>query len=98
MIWTPTAMMMSAMRIVVVRSIFSRRSRNFLWLAIFSLAMIRAPEIASMRECKASEIIASEPEISPTITLKIASKKFVRINKYPAFTMTLLRVFSMMLF
>ena len=49
MISTPTAMMISAMTIVVMRSILTRWFLSFLWLANFSLIMIRKPETESVR-------------------------------------------------
>lgn len=94
----PAAMMMSAMIMVVVRSIFSRRAVNFFELAIFSLMTMRKPEIASIRLCAASEIMAREFEMRPMMMLKTASRKFVKIKRQPDFTITLLRFSFICLF
>lgn len=55
--------------------------------------MIRKPEAESTKLCTASETMARELEIKPTIILKIASRKLISINKYPDLIMVLLRFF-----
>ena len=63
--------------------------------------MIRMPEIESIRLWAASLVIAREPEISPMMTLKTASRKLVKIKSQPALIMALLlvlSVFAMMIF
>ena len=94
----PIAMMMREIIIVVVRSILARLSENFLWAANFSLIIMRNPETESVRLCMASVAIAREFDMNPTIRLKIASRKFIKINRYPAFKTFLLRSFSIVLF
>lgn len=39
------------------------------------------PEMASIKEWAASEVMAREPEIKPTARLKAARKKFTAIKK-----------------
>ena len=78
-ICTPAAIMMRAMMMVVVRSILARLA--FWRLASFSPMTTRKPETASMREWAASDVMASELASNPTMRLKTASKKFVRMNK-----------------
>ena len=60
--------------------------------------MTRNPEIESTKLCTASEAMAIEFEMRPMTIFKTASRKFVRINKYPDFKMARLRVFSICLF
>ena len=94
----PTNIMMTAMMIVVVRSILLRFFEYFFKLAIFSVIIMRIPEIESIKLCAASEIIAIEFEIRPTNKLKIESRKFIKMKRYPDFTIVLLRAFSIVLF
>lgn len=63
-------------------------------MASFSLAMMRTPEIASIKLCKESETIAREFDKSPTTRLKTASRKLVAMNQMPDLMMTRLRVVS----
>lgn len=81
MIWAPTAMMISAMIVVVTRSILARWAESLWWPASFSLTIIIMPEIASVKLWIASEAMASEFDKTPMMILKTASKKFVRINR-----------------
>ena len=39
------------------------------------------PEIESIKLCAASEMMASEPERTPTIILKIAKRKLINIKR-----------------
>ena len=80
-IWKPTNIIIIAMIIVVIRSIFSRFLVYFLKPAIFSVTIIRIPEIASIKLCKASEIMAREFDTSPTTILKIERRILIRINR-----------------
>ena len=50
-----------------------------------------SPEIASMKLCAASEIIAREFESTPMIILMIARRKLVAIKRIPDLIMTLER-------
>lgn len=93
----PAAIIISAIIIVVARSIFSRCWLYFLLAASFSLMMTSRPEMPSIRLCKASDIMANEFDKTPTMTLKIASSKLVIINKIPDLTIMLLRLFSIVI-
>lgn len=79
--WTPAAIIIIAMAIVVKRSIFSLFLEYLWWLAIFSLIITRNPEMESIKLCVASEVIAMEPDKIPTNILKIPSKKLVAMNR-----------------
>ena len=98
MIWAPTAMIISAMIIVVTRSILARWAESLWWPASFSLTIIIMPEIASVKLWIASEAMASEFDKKPMIILKTASKKLTKMNKKPALTIIWLRFAFMYLF
>ena len=94
----PAAIIIRAIIMVVMRSIFSRFSLNFLDLANFSLIITRKPEIASIKLCRASEMIAIELDKSPIATFSPASRKLVKINSQPDLIMILLRSLFIILF
>lgn len=77
----PTKIITRAIKIVATRSIFSRFSSYFFNLAIFSVMIIRTPEIASIKLCRASEIIAIEFEIIPTSILKIDKNTLMAMKR-----------------
>ena len=78
---TPTRMIMSAIIIVVKRSMRARYLENLWWAASFSLMMIRKPDMESVRLWMASETMARELDKRPTMMLKIASRKLVKIKR-----------------
>ena len=80
-ICTPTAMMMKAIIMVVMRSILARWAVSLWWEASFSLMRIMKPARESIKLCKASEVIAREPEISPTMILKKPRMKLVAMKR-----------------
>lgn len=77
----PTTIIISAIIIVVNRSIVVRYFISLWWAANFSLTMMRNPETESVRLWIASEAIARELDSNPMMILKIASKKLTIINK-----------------
>ena len=56
--------------------------------------MIRKPDIESVRLWTASEAMASELDNRPTIILKTASRKLIKMKRYPDLTIVWLRFFD----
>ena len=76
----------------MTRSIFSRWSD--LCTAKRSPMITIRPEIASMKLCAASEIIAIEFDNMPMMILRAASRKLVAIKRMPDLTMIFEREFD----
>ena len=81
MISPPTAMIMSAMMMVVMRSIDTLCFDSLRLEAIFSQMMMRKPDTESVRLCIASEAIARELDSRPIIRLNMANRKFTNIKR-----------------